>query len=412
MSTLESLPRPSGRRIAIHIKPAAEHALRQGHPWVFDQSIRKQSHEGQAGDLAVIFDHKRKFLAIGIYDPHSPIRVRILQHRQQATIDRNWFARQLQMASKLRSSLAAQNTNGYRLAHGENDGLPGLIVDRYADTLVVKLYTLAWLPHLLDISEGLKIVQPFERLVLRLSRNIQALATHYRLHDGQALIGDKPAEPIIFLENGLYFAADVIHGHKTGHFFDQRENRAQVRELSSGRRVLDVFSYTGGFSVYAAAGGATSVASLDISAPAMEATKSNLALNQGNSHIAALQHTPIVNDVFVGLARLHLEHLKFDIVIVDPPSFAKKQAEVERALSAYRQLTRLALNVLHDEGILVMASCSSQIKSDVFFKTVIGEVKAMGAHPDEIARTSHALDHPFTFPEGEYLKCLFASVMK
>ena len=149
------LPNLSEKRIALHVTPAAERALRGGHPWVFESSIRKQSHEGQPGDLAVIFDQKRRFLAIGLYDPASPIHVRVLQHRQQATIDRTWFEEKLRAAAAIRQPLLEEGTNGYRLVHGENDGLPGLIVDRYADTLVLKLYTAAWLPHLRDVVDGL-----------------------------------------------------------------------------------------------------------------------------------------------------------------------------------------------------------------------------------------------------------------
>src|SRR5690606_3278890 len=138
---LDFLPRPSDKRIALRVTPAAERALRSGHPWVFDQAIRKQSHAGQPGDLAVVFDSKRRFLAIGLYDPDSPIRVRVLQQRQPATIDRDWFAARLRAAALIRQPLPAQQTDGYRLAHGENDGLPGLVIDRYAGTLVLKLYT-------------------------------------------------------------------------------------------------------------------------------------------------------------------------------------------------------------------------------------------------------------------------------
>jgi 23S rRNA (cytosine1962-C5)-methyltransferase len=166
MKLLSSVPQPSGKRIAIHVKPAAERALRAGHPWLFDQAIRHQSHEGRPGDLAVVFDSQRRFLAIGLYDPYSSIRVKVLQHHQPATIDANWFVDRLQAAADIRQPLTTQQTNGYRLVHGENDGLPGLIVDRYANTLALKLYTIAWLPHLPHVILGLQAVQPFDRLVL------------------------------------------------------------------------------------------------------------------------------------------------------------------------------------------------------------------------------------------------------
>ncbi len=410
MADLEALPRVSDRRIAFQVTPAAERALRGGHPWVFDQAIAKQSHEGQSGDLAVIFDGKRRFLAIGLYDPDSPIRVRILQHRQPAVIDRAWFVGRLQAAAAIRQPLSAQHTTGYRLVHGENDGLPGLIVERYADTLVIKLYTAAWLPHLHDIIAGLQTVQPFERLVLRLSRNSETLTARHGLYDGQPLIGDDPGGPVIFQENGLFFGADVVHGHKTGFFFDQRENRAEVRARSAERRVLDVFAYSGGFSVYAAAGGATEVTSLDISAPALAAAAANFALNQADANVRAAQHRTLVDDAFDSLERLHAAGHTFDMVIVDPPAFAKSAAEVERALTAYARLTRLALNVLGGAGsVLVMASCSSRVTPAEFFSTVEQTASDVGRSFTGVMHTGHALDHPIGFAEGEYLKCLFAT---
>ena len=404
MIDLNALPRPSEKRLAIHVIPAAERALRGGHPWLFDQAIRKQSHEGQPGDLAVIFDSKRRFLAVGLYDPDSPIRVRVLQHRQQATIDAGWFKAKLEAAAALRQPLQAQNTDGYRLVHGENDSLPGLVVDRYARTLVMKLYTAAWLPHLRDVITGLQSVQPFERLILRASRNTG-------LHDGQILMGDALEGPVTFQENGLKFAADVLHGHKTGFFFDQRENRAQVRKLADGRRVLDVFAYSGGFSVYAAAGGALSVTSLDASAPALEAAAANFALNQDNPQVAAAQHSIMVADAFAGLEQLAGDGQTFDMVIVDPPSFAKSASEIDGALAAYARLTRLALAVVAEGGVLVMASCSSRVKAADFFDTVTHTIRENDKMFIEMGRSGHALDHPVTFPEGEYLKCLFASVI-
>ncbi len=404
MKHVNAVPQPSNRRIAIRVKPAAERALRVGHPWLFDRAIRHQSHEGQPGDLAVIFDSKRRFLAIGLYDPHSHIRVKVLQHHQSATIDANWFVDRLQAAAAIRQPLTTQYTNGYRLVHGENDGLPGLIVDRYAGTLVIKLYTTAWLPHLQPIILGLQAVQPFDRLVLRVSRNTEALTAPHGLYDGSILIGDDLHTPVSFQENGLHFGADVVHGHKTGFFFDQRENRARVRTLSAGRRVLDVFAYSGGFSVYAAAGGATSVVSLDASAPALEAAKANFALNPTYT-----QHQTLLGDAFDCLEQLQADGQTFDKVIVDPPAFAKSTAEIRPALAAYARLTRLALQVLEPGGLFVIASCSSRVLPGVFSSAVMQAAVDTGRPLTEVTQTGHPLDHPIGFPEGEYLKCIFAT---
>jgi 23S rRNA (cytosine1962-C5)-methyltransferase len=410
LSPFEGLPRPSAKRIALHVTPAAERALRSGHPWVFDQAIVKQSHAGRPGDLAVIFDAQRRFLAIGLFDPSSPIRVRVLQHSQTAAINDAWFAERLRTAAAVRTPFNAQHTNGYRLVNGENDHLPGLIVDRYAGTLVIKLYTAAWLPHLAPVVAGLQNVQPFERLVLRSSRNLDAPMAAHGLRDGQILSGADDSGPVVFMENGLTFAADVVHGHKTGFFFDHRDNRARVRALASGRRVLDLFAYSGGFSVYAAAGGATSVTSVDVSAPALETAAANLALNRADPRVAAAAHHTVVADVFDYLAEVHHHKHEFDLVIVDPPAFAKSASEVERALAAYARLTRLAVQILRSGGMLVSASCSSRVTPAAFFDTIIRSAQQAGRPLSEMCRTSHALDHPVAFPEGAYLKCLFARI--
>jgi 23S rRNA (cytosine1962-C5)-methyltransferase len=212
-------------------------------------------------------------------------------------------------------------------------------------------------------------------------------------------MGDAPSEPIIFQENGLRFAADVVHGHKTGFFFDKRDNRARVRALADGRRVLDVFAYSGGFSVYAAAGRADHVTSLDVSAPALDAAVQNMKLNK-----LRVDHRTLVMDAFAGMESLHQQKERFDMVVVDPPSFANKSADVRRALASYDRLARLAVSLLSPAGILVMASCSSHVSADDFFRTV-----TRAAHLEEIERTGHALDHPSGFPEGAYLKCLYAT---
>lgn len=410
MINLENLPHPADQRIAIHVKPAAERALRAGHPWLFDESIRKISHYGEIGDLAVIFDSNRQFLAIGLYDPISPIRVKVLQHLKSATINQAFFAERLTQAVARRASLAETDTNGYRLVHGENDGLPGLIIDRYADTLVLKLYTVAWLPHLRDILTALPDIQPHTRLVLRLSRSVAEYFDNYALTDGQVLHGDPITEPIIFQENGLSFAADVIAGHKTGFFFDQRDNRAKVRSLAENKHVLDVFSYNGGFSLYSAAGGALSVTSLDVSAPALASAQENFALNLSSENVRAAEHKIIVEDAFAGLKQLAADGHQFSLVVVDPPSFAKNAAEINGALLAYERLTRLALDLVMPKGSLVMASCSSRVTPNQFFNTVKQTARMSGRRLKNVETTSHALDHPIGFPEGEYLKCLFATV--
>ena len=403
--SLFQLPGPSAKRIALRITPPAERALRQGHPWVFDQSITEQNRTGASGDLAVIFDDKRRFLGIGLYDPTSAIRVRILQSREPATINADWFQNKLIAASHLRAALDEKNTNGYRLVHGENDGLPGLVLDRYAETLVLKLYTPAWIPHLKDFCDALAQVSPATYLILRLNRSLQKQTEFlHGLTDGMILSRLTPPDLILFKENGLIFESDPVHGQKTGFFLDQRENRARVEKLSRGRSVLNVFAYTGGFSVYAARGGANEVVSVDVSAPALEAALRNMQHNN-----LTVPHETIAEDAFEVLARMASQKRLFDVVIIDPPMFAQSEKQIASALSAYRKLTHLGLNVLRKGATLVQASCSSRVDANIFFETVHQSAKEAGRRLTELERTGHALDHPIRLKEGAYLKCLFAT---
>ena len=407
---LANLPRPSGRRLALRVSPAAERAIRSGHPWVFDKAIRQQNVDGSPGDLAVIFDRKNRFLAIGLYAPASPIRVRILAHGQPAQIDADWFMYKVETAAEQRLPLLQTNTTGYRLVHGENDGLPGLVIDRYGETLVLKLYTTAWVPHLRDVLRAVTAVLPPKRIVLRLSRFVQRQeADLYGLFDGQLLWGQPVRnDGVLFLENGLYFEADVVHGQKTGFFLDQRNNRARVEKLAAGKRVLNVFAYTGGFSLYAARGGAKEVVSLDLSQPALANAMRNFKLNRAHEAVAAADHELLVGDAFLTMQQLIANKRRFEMVIIDPPAFAKRQDEVERALTAYGRLVRLGLKLLRPGGVLVMASCTSRVTADQFFELVHKTALGAGRPLQEIERTGHALDHPIGFPEGAYLKCLFA----
>jgi 23S rRNA (cytosine1962-C5)-methyltransferase len=259
---LSSLPNPSEKRIAIRISAEAERALRGGHPWLYTDAIQRQSHEGRSGDLAVIFDRKGRFLAIGLYDPKSPLRVRILHHGRPIPIDRDWFAMRIAQAGALRQTLRGSATSGYRLVHGENDGLPGLVIDRYGNSYVLKLYTTAWIVHLQSVLRVLIAETGGERFILRLSRQVQKeVDALHGLNDGMILHGHPLDGPLMFLENGFTFEVDPVHGQKTGFFLDQRENRERVEQLAGNKSVLNVFAYTGGFSLYAARGGAREVVS-------------------------------------------------------------------------------------------------------------------------------------------------------
>lgn len=391
-----NLTHPSLR---LRITAAAESRLRSGHPWLFAGSVRDQNRDGESGELAVIFDRQDRFLAIGLFDPDSPIRVRVLHAGKPRAIDREWWQKQAGAALDRRKGLFDSETTGYRFVNGESDGWPGLVLDRYDDTLVLKLYTAAWLPRLEAIAN---LFTKESRLVLRLSRNIQAKAAEqFRLADGQILRGVALQSPLTFLENGLRFEADVLRGQKTGFFLDQRENRRQTGALAAGLRVLNLFSYTGGFSLYAAAAGAASVLSLDISEHALAGARRNFSLNQNHPAVTRCRYETIQANAFDWLATK--QKSTFDMVVLDPPSLAKRESERADAIRAYGKLIEGALSCLSKNGILVAASCSAHVSADEFF----GLARKFGTRLEELRTTRHAADHPATFPEAEYLKCVY-----
>lgn len=405
---LAAVPTPEDRRVAVRVTPDALRHVRAGHPWIFDRSITSTSQDAPPGALAVVFDDRRRFAAIGLWDPTSPLRVRVLHAGDPATVDEAFWASRLGQAEERRRPLVDDpTTTGYRLVNGESDGLPGLVVDRYGATAVVKVYSAAWLPHL-PVLVAL-IGRGMERVVLRLSRAVAEGDTH-GLIDGQTVVGSSPEGPVEFLEHGLTFAADVVHGQKTGHFLDQRDNRALVGSLAAGKDVLDVFACTGGFSVHAAAGGARSVHTVDLSGPAIETAVANMARNHHLPKVAACEHTTEVGDAFRVLERHAAADRRWDVVVIDPPSFAPRQEAVGRALKAYARLTTLGLAVTRRGGLLVQSSCSSRIDADTFHRQLRDVARRSGHGLEEVARTTHPLDHPATFPEAWYLKTAFVRV--
>jgi len=404
------LPAVDTRRVAVRVTRDALRQVRGGHPWVYDGSVVSASHDAPPGALAVIFDDRRRFAAIGLWDPTSPLRVRVLHAGQPAAVDAGLWADRLDRARHRRAPLVdAGSTTGFRCVNGESDGLPGLVLDRYGDTAVVKLYTPAWFPHLAELVPLLVAAAGVDRLVLRLSRAVADGTTH-GLADGQVLVGSVPDGPVEFLEHGLRFGADVVHGQKTGHFLDQRDNRALVGSMAAGGHVLDVFACTGGFGVHAAAGGARAVHTVDVSEPALATARANMARNREVPAVAACRHTTEAGDAFDVLAGHAAAGRRWDLVVIDPPSFAPRQDAVERALRAYARLTALGLAVTRPGGVLVQSSCSSRIDADTFHRQLREVSTAAGHRLEELARTGHALDHPATFPEARYLKTAFVRV--
>jgi 23S rRNA (cytosine1962-C5)-methyltransferase len=389
--------------LRLRVTAAAETIVRGGHPWVFAQSVREQNRDGEIGELAVIFDRKDEFLAVGLFDPDSPIRVRILHAGKPRAINSSFWERRVTEAFQRREGLFDSQTTGYRCINGESDRWPGLVLDHYGDTRVLKIYTTAWLPRLAELAP---LLAGQYRLVLRLSRNIQETAREqFNAYDGETLSGEAPTGPVEFLENGLRFEADVMREQKTGFFLDQRENRHEARALAGGRDVLNLFSFTGGFSVYAADGGAASVCSIDISEYALAGARRNFALNAARPAVARCLHETIQADVFTWLR--NPPSCKFDLIVLDPPSLAKKESERAEAIGAYAKLVEGTLARLNKNGVLLSSSCSAHITSAEFFDLTLEAARKSGRRFTELKTTGHAADHPATFPEAEYLKCIY-----
>ena len=393
-------------RLRLRVTATAETIVRSGHPWLFADSVRETNRAGQAGELAVIFDRNDTFLAVGLYDPASPIRVRILHAGKPTTIDAAWWQARLRVTLGRREALFDAQTNGYRCINGESDGWPGLVLDRYDATFVLKLYSAAWLPRLGEITDHLRSALTPQRLVLRLSRNIQSAAqVEPGFREGHLLIGDTPTSAVTFLETGLRFEADVLRGQKTGFFLDQRENRRLVESLARGSDVLNAFSFSGGFSLYAARGGAKSVTDLDLSEHALASAKRNFALNQSLPPVAACRHEAVQSNAFDWLAAPPTR--RFDLIVLDPPSLAKRESERAGAITAYRQLNSNAMRWLAPGGTLVAASCSAHVSAEEFFGAIRQAAQNSGRRYSELQTTGHAPDHPATFPEAQYLKAIY-----
>jgi len=385
----------------IRLKPGKERSLLRRHPWVFDGAIARGS--ADPGETVRVDSHEGQFLAWGACSPDSRIRVRAWSFEQATRIDAAFFRATLQRALALRDRLGIAS-NGVRLVHGESDGLPGLIVDRYGDTLVAQ-FTACGVERWKDvIADALIELTGFPRLYERSdtsSRELDGLrpATGW-------LRGDGPTA-FELEEHGWRLGLDIAQGHKTGYYLDQRDSRGIFREHVQRlgcRQVLNCFSYTGGFTVAALAGGAGQVTSIDSSGPALAQAAANVALNGFDAGRASFLDA----DVNASLRRFLEEGRRFDAIVLDPPKLAPTAAHAERAARAYKDLNRLGLKLLNPGGVLFTFSCSGGIGVELFHKIVASAGIDAGVDGAILQRLGGAPDHPMTlaFPEGEYLKGL------
>jgi 23S rRNA (cytosine1962-C5)-methyltransferase len=385
----------------ITLREGKERSLLRQHPWVFQGSVARG--KADAGETVRVEAHDGRFLAWAAFSPTSMIRVRAWSFDENERIDADFFSRRIARALALRARLPL-DSDAVRLIHGEADGLPGLIVDRYGHTLSAQFLSAGTERWKEVIADQLLAATGLQCLYERSDSGVRSL-------EGLApangwLRGEGPTEVHIH-ENGWQLTLDVAEGHKTGYYLDQRDNRGRfaqwVRHFGC-RRVLNCYSYTGGFSVAALAGGAEEVVSVDSSGPALARAEAHVRLNG----FEAARHQALDADVNETLRRLIKEGRSFDAIVLDPPKFAPTAAHAERASRAYKDINRLAFKLLAPGGLLLTFSCSGGIGAELFHKIVAGAGLDAGVDGMILSRLEAAPDHPMTicFPEGEYLKGL------
>lgn len=384
----------------IILKPGKDQSLLRFHPWVFSGAIKQIDDSIKEGDIVEVYDNHQNFLGMGHYQIGS-IAVRIISFKQ-INPDLNFWKQKLTNALNLRKALGFINnpqTNAFRLVHGEGDGLPGLIIDFYAGTAVVQMHSVGMYLSRQIITEALKEVMG-DMLQAIYEKSEGTLPYKAGLNPENGYILGK-ATTHIALENGLKFNVDWEKGQKTGFFVDQRDNRALVEHYSKGRNVLNMFCYTGGFSFYAMRGGANTVHSVDSSERAIELTKANVELNYPGDP----RHEAFAEDAFKYMDRTKN---RYDLIILDPPAFAKHQNVLANALQGYRRLNAKAFEQIAPGGILFTFSCSQVVTKENFRTTVFSAAAKAGRQVRVICQLTQPADHPINIyhPEGEYLKGL------
>jgi len=383
------------------LKKGREKSLKRRHPWIFSGAVEKAG--GKPGETLLVCDVAGNPLALAAYSPDSQIRARVWSFDVSASIDKDFFQRRIEKSLKLREQLpASKHTNAMRLIHGESDGLPGLVVDRYADVLVAQFLSAGaerWRDAILDSLVQLTGCEAiFERSDAEV-RKLEGLESR----TGFAR-GNRNASRCPIVEYGLNFRVDVEQGQKTGFFLDQRENRQRVRALAAGREVLDGFCYTGGFAIAALAGGAKHITAVESSSDAIEIAKENLGANP----LDAAKVEFLKADVFKHLRVLRDKGARYDLIVLDPPKLAPTAAHARNAARAYKDVNLLALKLLSPGGLLATFSCSGGVSAELFQSIVAGAALDAGGEAKIIERFTAAADHPVAleFPEGDYLKGL------
>ncbi len=378
----------------VYLKPKEERRILRGHPWVFSNEVRGIPKDCSPGDIVDVLDSSGGFVGRGYINPKTLIAVRILA-RHQDEINETFFRRRIAKARELRTMLNFGDS--FRAVYSEGDGLPGLIVDKYADTLVIQSST-AGIDRMLDmIISALKEEYSPQAIVLRndtASRAIEGLSQEKRVVLGEA------SAPVAFEEAGISYRADVLEGQKTGFFFDQRENRQALRDYVQGRRVLDCFCYIGAWSLSAARYGASEVIGIDASDKAVSLAVQNADRNNLTAQFKTA-------DVFDELRFLEKRHERFGCIVLDPPAFVKSRSKVREALKGYKEINLRAMRLLEHSGVLVTCSCSHHVDQELFREMLIDAASSTGRRARILEIRTQARDHPVLLAakETQYLKC-------
>lgn len=386
---------------SIHLKPSRESSLLRRHPWIFSGAIQKEEGNPQLGDTIEVFSAKKQWLGRAAYSPHSQIRARIWTFDENEQVDAGFFQRRLQRAINYRDNLFSKSTS-CRLVYGESDGLPGLIVDRYANFLLVQFLAAGTEKWKKEIVDALNAILPNDGIYERSDAGVRE-KEGLQLQTG-LLSGAEPPQFIEIEENGMQLLADVKTGHKTGFYFDQRDNRALLATYAKDKTILNCFAYTGGFAVSALRAGAQHVTNIDSSADALNLAEKNVTLNK----LDASKMENVTGDVFSVLRKYRAESRRFDVIVLDPPKFAESMKHLEKAARAYKDINILGFQLLNPGGVLFTFSCSGLMEDTLFQKIVADAALDAGREADIACRMFQAADHPVSlnFPEAAYLKGL------
>jgi 23S rRNA (cytosine1962-C5)-methyltransferase len=387
---------------SLHLKSGRDKSLKRRHPWIFSGAVERVDGSPASGET-VLVKAAGQPVAVAAWSPKSQISARVWSFDCSVFVDKKFFTKRIEQAVSLRASLpASHHSNALRLVHGESDGLPGLIVDRYADVLVAQLLSAGTELWKEEIFDALAAITGCEAIFERSDADVRKLEG-LEARTGFAR-GNRNATRCPIVEHGLHFRVDVEAGQKTGFFLDQRDNRQRIRTLAAGRDVLDAFCYTGGFAVAALAGGAARVTAVDSSESALEIARENVQANSMESSRIAFEQ----GDVFAYQRALRDQGRSFDLVVLDPPKFAPTAAQAKNAARAYKDINLLALKLLKPGGMLATFSCSGGVTAELFQSIVAGAAADAGVEAKILERFGAAADHPVAlgFPEGDYLKGL------